>query len=211
MQTYDRLVEKWNPVLSEESAGAIKDSHRRSVTAVVLENTEKALREERAQSNFLTEAAPGNATSSAANWDPVLISLVRRAMPNMMAYDVCGVQPMTGPTGLIFAMKSRLGTGSTATAEALFNEALTGHSGDSSVTENTNPSGLSGIDATAGNVAGDSSLDSERVTGGTAGGMSTANAEGLGSSGQGPSSSFNEMGFTIEKATVTAKSRALKA
>jgi len=211
MHTYDRLVEKWNPVLSEESAGAIKDSHRRSVTAVVLENTEKALREERAQSNFLTEAAPGNATSSAANWDPVLISLVRRAMPNMMAYDVCGVQPMTGPTGLIFAMKSRLGTGSTATAEALFNEALTGHSGDSSVTENTNPSGLSGIDATAGNVAGDSSLDSERVTGGTAGGMSTANAEGLGSSGQGPSSSFNEMGFTIEKATVTAKSRALKA
>jgi len=211
MQTYDRLVEKWNPVLSEESAGAIKDSHRRSVTAVVLENTEKALREERAQSNFLTEAAPGNATSSAANWDPVLISLVRRAMPNMMAYDVCGVQPMTGPTGLIFAMKSRLGTGSTATAEALFNEALTGHSGDSSVTENTNPSGLSGIDATAGNVAGDSSLDSERVTGGTAGGMSTANAEGLGSTGEGPSSSFTEMGFTIEKATVTAKSRALKA
>ena len=212
MQTYDRLVEKWNPVLSEESAGAIKDSHRRSVTAVVLENTEKALREERAQSNFLTEAAPGNATSSAANWDPVLISLVRRAMPNMMAYDVCGVQPMTGPTGLIFAMKSRLGTGSTATAEALFNEALTGHSGDSSVTENTNPSGLSGIDATAGNVAGDSSLDSERVTGGTAGGMSTADAEGLGSGGSvDPNSSFTEMGFTIEKATVTAKSRALKA
>ena len=211
MQTYDRLVEKWNPVLNEESAGAIKDSHRRSVTAVILENTEKALLDERAQQSYLTEAAPGNATSSASNWDPVLISLVRRAMPNMMAYDVCGVQPMTGPTGLIFAMKARYGAGATSSTEALFNEAETARSGDSSVTENSNPSGLSGIDATAGNVAGDSSLDSERVTGGTAGGMSTANAEGLGSSGQGPSSSFNEMGFTIEKATVTAKSRALKA
>ena len=209
--TYDRLVEKWNPVLNEESAGSIKDSHRRSVTAVVLENTEKALRDERAQSQFITEAAPGNSTASAANWDPVLISLVRRAMPNMMAYDVCGVQPMTGPTGLIFAMKARYGAGATSSTEALFDEAETARSGDSSVTENSNPSGLSGIDATAGNVAGDSSLDSERVTGGTAGGMSTANAEGLGSSGQGPSSSFTEMGFTIEKATVTAKSRALKA
>ena len=211
MQTYDRLVEKWNPVLNEESAGAIKDSHRRSVTAVILENTEKALLDERAQQSYLTEAAPGNATSSASNWDPVLISLVRRAMPNMMAYDVCGVQPMTGPTGLIFAMKARYGAGATSSTEALFNEAETARSGDSSVTENTNPSGLSGIDATAGNVAGDSSLDSERVTGGTAGGMSTANAEGLGSTGEGPSSSFTEMGFTIEKATVTAKSRALKA
>ena len=211
MQTYDRLVEKWNPVLNEESAGAIKDSHRRSVTAVILENTEKALLDERAQQSYLTEAAPGNATSSASNWDPVLISLVRRAMPNMMAYDVCGVQPMTGPTGLIFAMKARYGAGATSSTEALFNEAETARSGDSSVTENSNPSGLSGIDATAGNVAGDSSLDSERVTGGTAGGMSTANAEGLGSTGEGPSSSFTEMGFTIEKATVTAKSRALKA
>ena len=211
MQTYDRLVEKWNPVLNEESAGTIKDSHRRSVTAVILENTEKALQDERAQQSYLTEAAPGSSTSSASNWDPVLISLVRRAMPNMMAYDVCGVQPMTGPTGLIFAMKARYGAGATSSTEALFNEAETARSGDSSVTENSNPSGLSGIDATDGNVAGDSSLDSERVTGGTAGGMSTANAEGLGSSGEGPSSSFTEMGFTIEKATVTAKSRALKA
>ena len=211
METYDRLVEKWNPVLNEESAGKIQDSHKRAVTAVVLENTEKALREERAQSQFITEAVPGSSTASANNWDPVLISLVRRAMPNMMAYDVCGVQPMTGPTGLIFAMKARYGAGATSSTEALFNEAETARSGDSSVTENSNPSGLSGIDATDGNVAGDSSLDSERVTGGTAGGMSTANAEGLGSSGQGPSSSFTEMGFTIEKATVTAKSRALKA
>ena len=150
METYDRLVEKWSPVLNEESAGGIKDSHKRAVTAVVLENTEKALREERSQAQFITEAAPGNATSSASNWDPVLISLVRRAMPNMMAYDLCGVQPMTGPTGLIFAMKSRYGAGATSSTEALFNEAETARSGDSSVTENTNPSGLSGISATAG-------------------------------------------------------------
>jgi hypothetical protein len=210
METYDRLVEKWSPVLNEESAGGIKDSHKRAVTAVVLENTEKALREERSQQNYMTEnaGAPGNATSSASNWDPVLISLVRRAMPNMMAYDLCGVQPMTGPTGLIFAMKSRYGAGATTSTEALFNEAETARSGDSSITENSNPSGLSGIDATAGNAAGDSSLDSERVTGGTAGGMSTADAEALGVTG---GSAFTEMGFTIEKATVTAKSRALKA
>ena len=210
METYDRLVEKWSPVLNEESAGGIKDSHKRAVTAVVLENTEKALREERSQQNYMTEnaGAPGNATSSASNWDPVLISLVRRAMPNMMAYDLCGVQPMTGPTGLIFAMKSRYGAGATTSTEALFNEAETARSGDSSITENTNPSGLAGIDALAGNAAGDSSLDSERVTGGTAGGMSTADAEALGVTG---GSAFTEMGFTIEKATVTAKSRALKA
>jgi hypothetical protein len=210
METYDRLVEKWSPVLNEESAGGIKDSHKRAVTAVVLENTEKALREERSQQNYMTEnaGAPGNATSSASNWDPVLISLVRRAMPNMMAYDLCGVQPMTGPTGLIFAMKSRYGAGATTSTEALFNEAETARSGDSSITENSNPSGLSGIDATAGDASGDSSLDSERVTGGTAGGMSTADAEALGVTG---GSAFTEMGFTIEKATVTAKSRALKA
>ena len=91
-------------------------------------------------------------------------------MPNMMAYDLCGVQPMTGPTGLIFAMKSRYGAGATSSTEALFNEAETARSGDSSITENTNPSGLSGIDPLAGNAPGDSSLDSERVTGGTAGG-----------------------------------------
>ena len=208
METYDRLVEKWNPVLAEESAGKIQDSHKRAVTAVVLENTEKALREERAQSQFITEAVPGSSTASANNWDPVLISLVRRAMPNMMAYDICGVQPMTGPTGLIFAMKARYGAGATSSTEALFNEAETARSGDSSVTENSNPSGLSGISATAGDASGDSSLDSERVTGGTAGGMSTADAEALGVTG---GSAFTEMGFTIEKATVTAKSRALKA
>ena len=106
MESYDKLVKKWAPVLNEESAPAIKDAHRRSVTAAVLENQEKAMLEERAQMHFLSET-PGNVAASASNWDPVLISLVRRAMPNMIAYDLCGVQPMTGPTGLIYAMKSR--------------------------------------------------------------------------------------------------------
>ena len=211
MVSYDKLIEKWSPVLNEESAGNIKDHHRKAVTAAVLENQEIALREE----GMINEAAPANATSSVQNWNPVLIALVRRAMPNLMAYDICGVQPMSGPTGLIFAMKSLYKTtrgGATAGDEALFNEAITPYSGDSSASQGTaGPSGLTGKDATAGNVAGDSSIDSERATDGFGGGMTTANAEGLGSSGSGPSSSFNEMGFSIEKSTVTAKSRALKA
>src|SRR5210317_2253088 len=106
MESYDNLIKKWAPVLNEEAAGKIDNAHKRAVTAAVLENTEKALAENRAQQNFLAET-PANTTASADRWDPVLISLVRRAMPNMVAYDICGVQPMTGPTGLIFAMKSR--------------------------------------------------------------------------------------------------------
>ena len=88
--SYDKLVEKWAPVLNEESAGTIKDAHRKAVTAAILENQEQALKEE----GMLVEAAPANNTSSTANWNPVLIALVRRAMPNLMAYDICGVQPM---------------------------------------------------------------------------------------------------------------------
>jgi hypothetical protein len=200
METYDRLVEKWTPVLNEETAGKISDTHKRAVTAVVLENTEKALREERSQMNFLSESpATSVGNSSVANWDPVLISLVRRAMPNMIAYDICGVQPMTGPTGLIFAMKSRYTTGTTGATEALFNEADTTFSGDSSATQSAGSSGLEGLT----DSNGDSSLDNDRVGPTFGGGMSTANAE--------LSGAFRNMGFTIEKATVTAKSRALKA
>ena len=198
--SYDNLIEKWAPVLNEESAGTINDKHRRAVTAAILENQEQALREE----GMLMEAAPGNNTSSASNWNPVLIALVRRAMPNLMAYDICGVQPMSGPTGLIFAMKSRYGAGSTGSTEALFNEANTAFSGDSSVTQSGGPSGLSGLT----DSNSDSSIDNDRVGPSVAGGMPTDDAEALGSSG---GSSFGEMGFTIEKATVTAKSRALKA
>ena len=198
--SYDKLVEKWAPVLNEESAGKIADSHRKAVTAAILENQEIALREE----GMISEAAPANNTTSVANWNPVLIALVRRAMPNLMAYDVCGVQPMSGPTGLIFAMKSRYGGGSTSNREALFNEAETQFSGDSAGTHDSD--NVSGLNVT--NLDSDSTADDARLTNLTATGMTTAEAEKLGSSGE---SSFREMGFTIEKATVTAKSRALKA
>ena len=203
--SYDRLIEKWSPVLNEESAGKINDHHRKAVTAAILENQEIALREEAGQMQFMSEAAPANNTTSTSNWNPVLIALVRRAMPNLMAYDICGVQPMSGPTGLIFAMKSRLQGGSTSNREALFNEAETRFSGDSAGTHDSD--NVSGLDL-AQDLDGDNTIDDSDLTALAAGGMSTASAEALGSSG---GSTFNEMGFTIEKATVTAKSRALKA
>jgi hypothetical protein len=207
METYDRLTQKWAPVLNEGTD--IKDAHRRAVTAVMLENQEKAFAEQAAQQNFLSEAAPANNTSVAANWNPVLISLVRRAMPNMMAYDVAGVQPMTGPTGLIFAMKSRYKTTKAGVSngdEALFNEAAVGYSGDSATTGNgtSGPSGLYGIDS----ASQDSNLDDQRTGPYKGDAYTTAEAEAL---GDGVGETFAEMGFTIEKATVTAKSRALKA
>jgi hypothetical protein len=206
MQSYDKLVEKWAPVLNEESAGTIADSHKRSVTAMVLENQEAALREERAQQNgFLTEAAPGNATTSIGTWDPVLISLVRRSMPNLMAYDVAGVQPMTGPTGLIFAMKARFGAGATGSTEALYNEANTEFSGSQKVNGFTQPADGSGLNDSTGAANG---IDGERTTALMGLPMGTDSAEALGSANN---TAFAEMGFTIEKATVTAKSRALKA
>ena len=203
--SYDKLIEKWAPVLNEETAGTIKDHHRKAVTAAILENQEIAFNEEA----MLTEAAPTNNTTNAANWNPVLIALVRRAMPNLMAYDMCGVQPMSGPTGLIFAMKSTYETtkaGVSAGDEALFDEAAVGFSGDSATTGNgaAGPSGLVGL--ADGNA--DSSIDNERSGPYAGDPYTTAEAEALGSSG---SEAFAEMGFTIEKATVTAKSRALKA
>jgi hypothetical protein len=215
--TYDRLVEKWSPVLNEGSAGAIEGNHKRSVTAAVLENTEKALQEQglmevaaNAAGNGVSTADGG--TGAATNWNPILISLVRRAMPNLMAYDIAGVQPMSGPTGLIFAMKSKYKSskgGAATNDEALFNEALVNYSGDSSTTGNGSrgPSGLEG--ATNSNGAGASIVDSGDAYVPTTGdAYTTAEAEALGVSG---GEAFAEMGFTIEKATVTAKSRALKA
>ena len=214
MESYDHLIKKWSPVLNEETAGLITDYHKKAVTAAILENQEKAFHEEAMQSHTLNEAAPANATTSAANWNPVLIALVRRAMPNLMAYDVCGVQPMSGPTGLIFAMKSRYqttkagavkGDSALANTEALFNEALANYSGDSSTTsyDGTDPSGLSAVDSASADVDSDRADPRAAIDPYT-----TGEAEALGSSG---SESFAEMGFTIEKATVTAKSRALKA
>ena len=200
--SYDKLIEKWSPVLDEESAGKITDHHKKAVTAAILENQEIALREE----GMISENAgvPANSTASTANWNPVLIALVRRAMPNLMAYDVCGVQPMSGPTGLIFAMKSRYGGGNTSSREALFNEAETQFSGDSAGTHDSD--NASGLNVT--NLDSDSTADDARLTNIFAGGMPTADGEALGVTG---GSDFHEMGFTIEKATVTAKSRALKA
>ena len=209
METYDRLVEKWSPVLNEESAGSITDAHKRSVTAAVLENTENALREQGLQETAANAAGAGTAATGAAdNWNPILISLVRRAMPNMMAYDVAGVQPMSGPTGLIFAMKSKYKTtkaGVSVDDEALFNEAAVGFSGDSATTANGSPSGLSGVSDTDGDSSiVDSGADYAPYTGDA---YTTTEAEALGNTGE----AFAEMGFSIEKATVTAKSRALKA
>lgn len=202
------LMEKWQPVMEAAEAPSIADAHKRAVTAVMLENTEKALVEERGHQNFtLSEAAPANSTGGGIdNWDPILISLVRRAMPNLMAYDIAGVQPMTGPTGLIFAMKSRYSAQNGT--EALFAEADTAFSGAASGDLGTasarNNDPFSGDDAT-GTDAADTDTVAEYAPG-TA--MATATAEALGDSG---SNAFPEMAFSIEKATVTAKSRALKA
>ncbi len=208
---YEKLVEKWAPVLNEESAGTIKDHHRKAVTAQILENQEQALKEqgllEVTNTNAAVTGGPGQ-----ANWDPILIALVRRAMPNLVAYDIAGVQPMTGPTGLIFAMKSRYKKtkgGAIDGEEALFNEPLANFSGDSSTQSFNTSGGTSGLGDSAGdNSDGDSTIDdSDTDPRGNIDPYSTAEAEALG----GTTEKFAEMGFTIEKATVTAKSRALKA
>ena len=180
MYLSEELQNKWQPVLEHPELSEIQDPYKKAVTTVVLENQEKALREEK---EALFEAPHANQTGAGVdNYDPILISLVRRALPNLMAYDVCGVQPMSGPTGLIFAMKSHY-TSQTGT-EALFNEADTDFSG-------------------AGTHAGANPVDGSYTTGT---GVSTSTAEGFGDS-----TTLNEMAFSIEKTTVTAKSRALKA
>jgi len=200
MYLTENLQEKWQPVLEHPDLPKIGDSYKRAVTTVILENQEKAVREDR---SFMTEAAPANATgASIDNWDPVLISLVRRAMPNLIAYDICGVQPMTGPTGLIFAMKSRFS--SQAGTEALFDEANTEFSGDNATINSPLASG----DAQAG--SNPSTLNDSPSAGDytTASGLTTAGAEALGDAS---TNAFAEMAFSIDKVTVTARSRALKA
>ena len=224
----EQLQEKWAPILDYEGMDPIKDSHRRAVTAILLENQEREAREERA---FLSEA-PVNSTASSggtagfsaaagsptAGFDPVLISLIRRSMPNLVAYDLAGVQPMNGPTGLIFAMRSRYQN--QVGAEAFFNEADTGFSGtDSSALESELGSGYVsgsngaavgfGTTAQSGSNPGLLSPDSNatQLAYRVGQGMDTEDAEGLGEN----SNHFNQMAFSIEKVTVTAKSRALKA
>ena len=195
---------KWQPVLEHPDLPEIKDSYRRAVTSVILENQERASKEDQA---FLSEAAPTNATgSSVANWDPILISLVRRAMPNLIAYDIAGVQPMTGPTGLIFAMRSRY-TNQTG-AEAMFDEADTDFSGRNAAGSAVDGYSSSAHSGSPNNNPGalNDSPSAGTYTQGTA--MTTAAAEALGDAS---GNAFAEMAFSIEKSTVTAKSRALKA
>jgi hypothetical protein len=215
------LVEKWAPVLDFDGLGDIKDSHRRAVTAQLLENQERELRE---SAEFLGEASPANSAGTGgftgsggqtvAGFDPVLISLIRRAMPNLIAYDICGVQPMSGPTGLIFAMRSKYAAQNGV--ETFYNEVDSAFSGQNSgrtleagfadgavgfgttAQSGTNPSAL--------NPVGTATTNPSPYNVGE--GMTTGNAEAL---GDGAGNYFNEMAFSIEKVTVTAKSRALKA
>ena len=196
----EHLQEKWQPVLEHPDLPKIEDSYKRAVTTLILENQEKALRED---AQMLSEVAPVNAMSGGQmdTWDPILISLVRRAMPNLIAYDVCGVQPMTGPTGLIFAMRSSFI--SQDGAEALVDESMPDIS-------NQNAAGTIGggdVGATETNpaVLNDSPSAGTYVS---ATGMTTAQAEALGDSA---ANAFSQMPFSIEKSTVTAVSRALKA
>ena len=209
MYLTENLESKWSPVLDHQGLNPIKDSYRRAVTAVILENQEKAMAEE---ARTLNEAAPTNsggglgAGTAIGSYDPILISLVRRALPNLIAYDVCGVQPMTGPTGLIFAMRSRYkqqqAQGAGSTGEALFFEANTAFSGQNSA------GGIAGaVNGATGNTNPVFDLGDSDVYG-VGKGMTTAQAETL---GDGAGNHFAEMAFNIDKVTVTARSRALKA
>ena len=219
MQSLNESIQgKWQPVLEHPDLPAIGDSHKKAVTAQLLENTERALAEARGFNpgqGLLAEASPTNAMGASSStagagsidtYDPVLISLVRRAMPNLVAYDICGVQPMTGPTGLIFAMRARYA--SQTGDEALYNEANTSFAVDKATDLDADTLGA-GHEGTGPVVQ-----TGELGTGGSANGynfesaMSTAEAERL---GDGAANQFPEMAFSIEKVAVTAKSRALKA
>jgi len=225
----EHLVEKWKPLLDHD--GGIEDAHRRSVTAVLLENQEKFLKEEQAfnSGQNLMEAVPtnhgnvagaqggfGTAGTNAlgnAGFDPVLISLIRRSMPNLVAYDLAGVQPMSGPTGLIFAMRSRYT--SMAGTETFYDEVDTTFSGNNASDGATLSRDFADLNAGIGTVTQNGTnpavlnpTASATSTDYNVGqGMPTGDSENLGTSG----AQFNEMAFSIEKVTVTAKSRALKA
>jgi Major capsid protein Gp23 len=209
---------KWKALLEHEDLPQIRDPHRRAVTAQILENTEKAIQEARGQmgQSFLGEAVPGNSMSAQGGtnidtFDPVLISLVRRAMPNLVAYDICGVQPMTGPTGLIFAMRARYD--SQVGNETFYNEVKTGQSARGGANAPATDAGYATANVVGGQATnvGTGPSSSNNVGNNTynfAGGMQLSLAEGLGSNS---TAVFPEMAFSIEKVTVSAKSRALKA
>ena len=231
MYNQQQLMEKWSPLLDAEGVDPIKDSHRRATTAVLLENQERFLREQAAfesGTGMLSEAAPtnsGNAVGASgafgagsadagptAGFDPVLISLIRRSMPNLVAYDLAGVQPMSGPTGLIFAMRSR--KDSQSGTETFFDEVDTAFSGQPKGLDDANgfSDAAAGLGTTSQSGTNPSVLNptgSASSTGYNVGqGMRTDSAEALDGTG---ANAFNQMAFSIEKVTVTAKSRALKA
>ena len=205
MYLSEGLQNKWESVLNHPELPAIKDPYRKAVTALVLENQVLSMQKE---GQILTEASPTNSAGTGgfsggstaggpvAGFDPIIISLVRRSLPNLIAYDVCGVQPMTGPTGLIFAMRTRYANQSGD--EAFYNEANTRHAGAESAAATTYD--LQSNTATSDNVFANTIVAGPPMT--------TASAEALGTSG---SVAFEEMAFSIEKVTVTAKTRALKA
>ena len=214
MYNSEKLQEKWKPILEHNGLDEVKDNHRKAVTAILLENQEKFLREERAvlYEDPTNSAGTGGFSGSAAGagpvagFDPVLISLIRRSMPKLMAYDIAGVQPMSGPTGLIFAMRAHRGTdrdGNGATPNVFTNETF----------YDEVPSGFSAgggaYSAAAGTTATNPSVLNASSPGAYAatGGMNTATLEGLGDN----TGAFREMSFSIEKVTVEAKARALKA
>jgi hypothetical protein len=203
MYLSEQLQKDWAPVLEHADLPPIKDPYRKAITAVILENQKQAM----IKDGLITEASPTNsagtggfsggatATGPVAGFDPILISLVRRSLPNLIAYDVCGVQPMSGPTGLIFAMRSMYGTDRVPStgSEAFYNEANTSFGGDASTVQTA-------ISLAANTALGNGNVFASTMT--TAGGMLNAVVEGL---------TPAEMGFSIEKVTVSAKSRALKA
>ena len=220
----EHLQEKWAPLLNHEGLDKIEDSHKRAVTATLLENQEKFLREQQAfaqSGSFLTEqpnvntdpAGTGNAgfsgsgASPVAGFDPVLISLIRRSMPNLVAYDLAGVQPMSGPTGLIFAMRSKYNN--QQGAETFYDEVDTAFSGQNEAFDFTGSNVGMGTTAQAGTNPGalNPSSNSTQAAYNVGQGMKTQDSEDLGTAGD----NFNQMAFSIEKVTVTAKSRALKA
>jgi len=225
--SYDTLLEKWDPLLNHESIPSIQDSYKKKVTAVLLENQEIALRQQ-----YISEAntmgggfqtPSGGSQGNLAGYDPILISLVRRSMPNLMAYDIAGVQPMSAPTGLIFAMRSRYG-GNTLGGEALFQEPYAAFSGSGNTSSGA-PSGVTGacqgVDPSysgAGTGTGPGALRADGLTFGirhssfnmaSFRGMLTGDGESIGNAGA--NKIFQEMGFSIERIAVEAKTRALKA
>jgi len=215
MYLAEELQQKWKPILEHDDLPQIKDSHRRGVTAVLLENTERALREgsQYTRQSLLSEGGlPVNAMAASSStagdgsidtFDPVLISLVRRAMPNLIAYDICGVQPMTGPTGLIFAMRARYAN--QTHTETFYDEVNTAFS---SVVSGANTLGQKNVGTYPGNTTTGTANLAEDGIYNFGSGMSTAQAEALGTTGN---TAIPQMAFSIEKVSVTAKSRALKA